>query len=413
MKKLILLLLLIPVFFFDLKGQQDLVIGTSYQLSIQRQNVHADAWILHNAEFSQGVDLLKWKSSHSLFGSRGIRFSYGTDRGIYFFADASPSISQNEFSPITRLFIGNNGNIGIGTITPKSNFELNTLYSGGHIASFGTRLGYNQWNAIHIGYVEPDNSNYRKAGIAFERVDVHARGKLHFINDIDEGSSSFDLNDSKMVISENGNIGIGTTNPFTKLMLVNMVGGVNTARIGFYGQSGDGGNNMDNGGVRFINDNSPYYSEVAGFRGVDSQQAGLHFYTASSSAPSIKMTITPTGEMGIGTENPGTFKLNVAGNIRANEIVVNTEGADFVFYPEYNLPDLAGVEKYIEENKHLPDVPPASEMQTDGMSVSEMQTTLLQKIEEITLYLIDLKKENSELRNELQQLKLENKKQTE
>ncbi|HEX2921877.1 MAG TPA: hypothetical protein VHO50_12010 [Bacteroidales bacterium] len=114
---------------------------------------------------------------------------------------------------------------------------------------------------------------------------------------------------------------------------------------------------------------------------------------------SVKSNLIVDGSVGIGNNNPGSYKLNVSGKIRADEIVVNTSGADFVFDPDYNLPDLAEVERYIEENKHLPDVAPASEMQADGMNVSEMQTKMLQKIEELTLYVIELKKEIETLKS--------------
>jgi hypothetical protein len=82
------------------------------------------------------------------------------------------------------------------------------------------------------------------------------------------------------------------------------------------------------------------------------------------------------------------YKLDVLGKMRANEVVVNTTGADFVFAPDYIMPTLSEVESYINENKHLPDIASASEMKENGMNVSEMQTKLLQKIEELTLYII-------------------------
>lgn len=100
-----------------------------------------------------------------------------------------------------------------------------------------------------------------------------------------------------------------------------------------------------------------------------------------------------------------SYKLDVEGKIRANEIVVNTTGADFVFEPEYDLPSLDFVEQYIIENKHLPEIPSAAEMQESGMPVGELNTKLLQKVEELTLYLIQQKNEIEELREEIDNLK--------
>ena len=93
-----------------------------------------------------------------------------------------------------------------------------------------------------------------------------------------------------------------------------------------------------------------------------------------------------------------TYKLDVAGKVRANEIVVNTTGADYVFDEDYKLKTLSEVETYIQENGHLPDIPSAEEMQTNGMAVGELNTKLLEKVEELTLYVIELKKDNESLK---------------
>lgn len=105
-----------------------------------------------------------------------------------------------------------------------------------------------------------------------------------------------------------------------------------------------------------------------------------------------------TGPVGIGDDsyNPN-YKLNVTGNIRADEIVVNTEGADFVFEDNYNLKSLNEVETFIKQNKHLPEIPTATEVEENGVSLGEMQTKLLQKIEELTLYIIEQEKRIEEL----------------
>ncbi|SHM97028.1 hypothetical protein [Flavobacterium chilense] len=99
------------------------------------------------------------------------------------------------------------------------------------------------------------------------------------------------------------------------------------------------------------------------------------------------------GNVGIGTTNP-TSKLTVAGNIASREVKVTVDaGADFVFENNYPLPSLESVDKFIKENKHLPEVASAKEMQKDGINLSEMNIKLLQKIEEMTLYMIEMKKE--------------------
>ncbi|MCV9928319.1 centromere protein H [Flavobacterium sp. LS1R49] len=101
------------------------------------------------------------------------------------------------------------------------------------------------------------------------------------------------------------------------------------------------------------------------------------------------------GNVGIGTTNP-TAKLTVAGDINAREVRVTVNaGADFVFENEYNLPSLTTVETYIKENKHLPEIASAKEMQESGINLSEMNIKLLQKVEELTLYTIEQHKENT------------------
>lgn len=88
------------------------------------------------------------------------------------------------------------------------------------------------------------------------------------------------------------------------------------------------------------------------------------------------------------------------------EIKVNT-GADFVFKPDYDLKPLSEVESFVKQNQHLPEIPSEKEMKEKGLNVSDMQIKLLQKIEELTLYMIDIKKENELIKQELKILKKE------
>jgi hypothetical protein len=113
------------------------------------------------------------------------------------------------------------------------------------------------------------------------------------------------------------------------------------------------------------------------------------------------------GKLGIGTVNPGSWKLAVNGSIRAKEIKVETGWSDFVFYADYKLPTLKEVEKHIKEKGHLKDIPSAKEVEKNGILLGEMNSKLLQKIEELTLYIIEMNKRMSSMETEISTLKNE------
>jgi len=102
--------------------------------------------------------------------------------------------------------------------------------------------------------------------------------------------------------------------------------------------------------------------------------------------------------VGIGTETTGSHKLAVEGSIGAREIKVEATGwSDFVFYDNYRLPTLKEVESHIKEKGHLKDIPSAKDVEKNGIFLGEMDSKLLQKIEELTLYTIEQEKKIKKL----------------
>ncbi|KAA2238756.1 hypothetical protein F0L74_21310 [Chitinophaga agrisoli] len=112
------------------------------------------------------------------------------------------------------------------------------------------------------------------------------------------------------------------------------------------------------------------------------------------------------GNVGIGTTDTRGYKLAVNGDAIFTKIIVKTftTWPDYVFEGNYALPSLAEVEQFIKTNKHLPDMPPAAEIKENGMDVEEMNRKLLQKVEELTLYMIRQQKEIAELKQQVSTL---------
>jgi len=137
---------------------------------------------------------------------------------------------------------------------------------------------------------------------------------------------------------------------------------------------------------------------------------GIGLAPGSANGPSNNYALYAMsgGNVGIGTNKPSE-KLSVNGKIRAHEIKVETANwPDYVFKEDYPLPTLKETEKHIKENGHLQGIPSAAVVKTNGIDLGEMNAKLLQKIEELTLYLIQNKKETDLFKNTIEELKKEN-----
>ncbi len=115
----------------------------------------------------------------------------------------------------------------------------------------------------------------------------------------------------------------------------------------------------------------------------------------------VNYKTTLPGNVGIGTSNPGSWKLAVKGKIRAEEIKVETGWADYVFKEDYDLPTLEEVEKHIKEKGHLINIPSAKEVEENGILLGEMNKLLLEKIEELTLYVLKQEKRIDQLQHQI------------
>ena len=205
----------------------------------------------------------------------------------------------------------------------------------------------------------------------------------------DQGFSIKDnLNNTLLKVTNDGNVGIGVTNPINKLDVNGSIGWGTTGAI----LKSDQGASIELRG-----NGTPY---------IDFSNDPLSDYKARLMLNSNNI-LEVEGNVGIGTDNTNGYKLAVGGNVVAEEVVVKLKESwpDYVFHKDYKKTNLDELENYIHENGHLPDMPDAKEISTKGVNVGEGQAKLLEKIEELTLYLIDQNKKIEKLENDVAILK--------
>jgi len=185
-----------------------------------------------------------------------------------------------------------------------------------------------------------------------------------------------------------GNVGIGTTAPDAKLTIND-----GTQLVNFLV------NKKLTGAWPAVTENATVTMQSSG-----TIAGNLAFATGNSE----RMRVTANGNVGIGTTTTGNHKLAVEGSIGAREVKVEASGwSDFVFEKEYSLPTLKEVAQHIQEKGHLKDIPSAKEVEKNGFFLGEMDSKLLQKIEELTLYTIAQEKKISTANAKIAQLETE------
>jgi hypothetical protein len=288
------------------------------------------------------------------------------------------------------LFAGSNGNIGIGTSTPRALLDVST---GSDVTGYKVLAGGNE-----ISILERFNSADFAAKMWAEWP---GQGKLHLgVNGFSGAPATVTpiLTISHLDNqSTTGSVGIGTTNPLHRL---HVNGG---AKIERYLEIGNTYTNYTSGAAPEI-----YGGNGGGFfpgdlilqsRTNSSIGADIHLATGVNNVISTKLVVKANGNIGIGTDVPSA-KLDVNGDIQCEgkiycrEVEVTLAAfPDYVFDADYDLMPLAEVEAFIAANGHLPNVPSASDVEENGIGLGELNKILLEKVEELTLHAIEKEKE--------------------
>eukprot|EP01006_Ploeotia_vitrea_P016389 TRINITY_DN47017_c0_g1_i1.p1 TRINITY_DN47017_c0_g1~~TRINITY_DN47017_c0_g1_i1.p1 ORF type:complete len:510 (+),score=-70.55 TRINITY_DN47017_c0_g1_i1:67-1596(+) len=315
-------------------------------------------------------------------------------------------------------------NLAIGTNAGKQNTNgHNNTYIGVYAgqASVGS-------NNTFIGY----NSGNNNTGS--DNLFIGKNSGSTYDNTV---SSKLDIGGTLFGDLTNGNIGIGTTNPNHKLDVNGTVRAAsfvlndgstissfpwqknnevvsNTGHRVVIGGDTFTGTYNPSASVLQLKSTAESYLSLQG-DGTNltfgSSQFGNNFYSLGSTPLKFltnskeRLVVNGAGNVFIGTTTDAS-NLYVHGNIESKllEVKATIPVPDYVFAEDYELPTLKETEDYIKENHHLPEIPSAKEIEKDGIDVGKMNLLLLKKIEELTLHMIELKKQNSDLVNRVSEL---------
>jgi hypothetical protein len=319
-----------------------------------------------------------------------------------------------------RMTIDNAGKVGIGTTTPNHKLHINGgdlfVQSSSGLIRFGYD-GANEWQLATTGagadlrwYTTTDggstitprhyfsqNGNvgiggFSGPGVPQGRLDVIGAGTTSTTNTFlfrnSNGDTLFRMrDDGRMGISYNGS-SYGRT--------VNISG----TGINFYNT-----NDAFFGGAIFPTDTSLVIWSNSGANNYLVLQPSWGNTGVGTYTPNAKFHVNGTQLIGSNSANPATgYQLSVDGKIIAEEVKVqlSTSWPDYVFADDYRLLPIEELEKSIRQNKHLPNIPSAADVTAEkGIELGEMNRKLLEKVEELTLYIIQLKKENNSLEQRL------------
>ncbi|TAM97333.1 MAG: hypothetical protein EPN39_11550 [Chitinophagaceae bacterium] len=300
---------------------------------------------------------------------------------ILFIPFYDTSFAQNTFPP--------SGNVGIGTTSPLSPLDI--------LGNSPTLYIRNTVPSTSVVKLVP----YSDGTIYFETGSSTAsdsRADLNFTSM--NGSTDFIT-----IQGSTGNLGIGTTTPAGKLTVS---GVTNYNNVQFTGNSPTG--------VGMSLQNTQSGSHIFDLLSSGSEDAvgvgnfGIYDETAST----YRFVIDASGNVLIGktSQTNSSYKLDVNGNIRGNQITVNATGADYVFDSTCHLPSIDSLNNYIKEYHHLPGISSAKQMRDEGNNIGSTQMKMLQNEEEMALYIISMNKKVQVFESQLNRLASANKKLT-
>lgn len=325
---------------------------------------------------SEGVNGTKW----------GIT-STGTGNG----AGPGKLVFTNFSSGLDYMTLAANGNFGIGTITPASRLHVNgdiLLQDRGQKVTFLN-------NAVYIE--RPLGTD----GLMLHGSDIYIKSTLTPINMM--SASTIQMNDlsgatTMLVDPQNGHVGIGNTSPNQPLEIT---ASNNESGLRFTNLTVNSNPEPSNGKTLSVN-------ALGDVILTDASSNGSAFWTHNNVQHWLypndvnEKVVIGVPASSIGIKCASNFSLFVNGGIQTDKLVVKsyTSWPDYVFDSGYRRMNIDQLEQYILENNHLPGIPTAKEIDQSGIDLATMQTKQMEKIEELTLYIIELKKELEVLRQQ-------------
>jgi hypothetical protein len=321
--------------------------------------------------------------------------------------------ANDDFSNVAeRMRIDVDGNVGIGTIAPEAKLHIEDAAPGLMLKdndNLSTAAGssgiINAYGSDGVGGTSTGRLWYLGSN-SFSTSDAI------FGNQTPTGKLLFATNGAaRMTVDAAGKVGIGILAPNNNLEVNDQsrfsvdVTNPDYVRFGNVDNSLDVASLEGAGAVQVVLDANNNDADTKAF-----------YIRKNTSDGPILMTVGESGNVGIGTttltnsDMASGYKLSVNGKIASIEVRVQptADWPDYVFDHEYPLMPLDELEKSIESNHHLPGIPSAQEVKDGGIMLGEMQTLSIEKIEELTLYLLQMNKEMKELKQQVNHLQKEN-----